>query len=124
MATAKKAPAKKAKAADDELLSGKADDVLAGKAKKTKVDDVLAGKKKAPVKKKKAAPVEDGPTAEDVRKVLLKTRKATSYSDIATENGFNLRMVRRQSRALAATGEVEITKEATLGYVKALKKAA
>jgi hypothetical protein len=128
MATAKKAaPAKTTKkAAKAEPVE---DDLLATKPKKAKakpepVDDLLASKKTkkaAPAKKSKA---EDEASAEDVRTVLKKTRKATSYTDIANENGFNIRMVRRQARALRDAGEVEITKEATLGYVKALPRKA
>jgi hypothetical protein len=132
MATAKKAaPAKTSKkpkateaAPEDDLLAPKAK----GKAKAAAPeDDLLAtkGKKAAPAKKapaKKAAKAEDEASADDVRAVLLKTRKATSYTDIAEANGFNIRMVRRQARSLRDSGEVEITKEGTLGYVKVVKK--
>ena len=144
MATAKKAApaAKKAAKAEDDLLAPKAkgkaakaeDDLLApkGKAKaKPAEDDLLApkggkGKPKAEAKPKpkaKKTPEFEG-SAEDVRAVLLKTRKATSYTDLADQHNFNIRMVRRQARALRDSGEVEITKEGTLGYVRAVKKAA
>lgn len=139
MATAKKAaPAKTSKkaatpAAEDDLLATKGSSKKASKAAAA-ADDLLAtksgGKKaKAPApaakKAKKAAPAQefDG-TAEEVRAVLMKTRKATSYTDIAQANNFNIRMVRRQSRALRDSGDVEISKEGTIGFVKAVKKAA
>lgn len=128
MATAKKASKKTTKpAAEDDLLAAPAKKAAAKKAgKKAAEDDLLAapkGKKAtAPAKKSKAkAPEFDG-TAEEVRNVLLKTRKATSYTDIAGANNFNIRMVRRQARALRDNGDVEISKEGTIGYVKAVKK--
>jgi len=121
--TSKKTKAAPAEAAEDDLLATKKPAAKKAKKAAPAEDDLLSTKKAAPAKKaKKAAPAEDEPTAEDVRNVLLKTRKATSYTDIAEANGFNIRMVRRQARALRDTGEVEISKEGTLGFVKVAKK--
>lgn len=139
MATAKKAtPAKASKkaatpAVEDDLTAPKAkakkaapkveDDLTAPKAKaKAKKDDLTAPKAKPAKKAKKEAEFEG--SADEVRAVLLKTKKATSYTDLAAANNFNIRMVRRQARGLRDSGEVEITKEGTTGYVRVLKKAA
>lgn len=118
MATAKKtpAPAKNSKAAD-------VDDLLSSKASAKKTDDVLEGKKGG----KKAAPAKKGGkkstkatvgTVEDIKAVLLKTKKLTSYQDIADANNFDIRAVRRTARALGDTGEIERVKEGTVVFVK------
>lgn len=124
MATAKKtaaAPAKNSKASDvDDLLGSKkgakaapADDVLEGKA------TAKGGKKAAPAKKaKKASSKATVGSVEDVKAVLLKTKKLTSYQDIAEANNFDIRMVRRTARALGDTGEIERVKEGTVVFVK------
>ncbi len=97
MATAKKAApaAKKASAAD--------------------VDDLLGGKSKAPAKRAAKATVG---TVEDVKKVLLKVTKLTSYNDVAEANNFDIRMVRRTARALGDEGLIERVKEGTVVFVK------
>jgi hypothetical protein len=135
MATAKKASAKSAaktgasaKEVDDLLGTGgeAAADVLEGKSSKK------AGKAAAPAKKaaaekpaaKKAKPAakETTGTPEDIRAVLLKTAKLTSYADVAEANGFDIRAVRRTARALCDSGEVERVKEGTVVFVKRIAK--
>lgn len=147
MATAKSAPAKTTKkaatpaAADDDLLApkvGKAKAAGKGKTAAPADDDLLApkgGKSKPAAKSAKAAaaPAKKAAkpraakdtvgTTEDVRAVLLKTRKLTSYADIASANNFDIRMVRRTARAARDAGEIELQKEGTIQYVKVAKKA-
>jgi len=134
MATAKKAapaktskkPAKAAAAEDDDLLSTKGKPAAKKAKAKPADDDLLATKGKKPAAKKaapakaKAEKADDGTvgTRDDVRAVLLKTKKATSFADIATANNFNVRMVRRTARALKADGLVEISREGTTGMVR------
>jgi hypothetical protein len=125
MATAKKEAAKKE---SKKASAAEVDDVLASKpAKKAaKGDDVLEGKKatkkpakkEAPAKKEKKAKKADGVSTEDVRAALGKARKLTSYADIATATGADLRQVRRTARAMRDDGEIEIVKEGTVCFVK------
>lgn len=104
-----KKPAAKAAAAEDDLLATKP---------KGKKAAAAAPAKKAP--KPKAEKADDGTvgTRDDVRAVLLKTKKATSFADVATANNFNVRMVRRTARALRDEGLVEISREGTTGLVR------
>lgn len=129
MATAKKAD--KATKKPAKASAAEVDDVLAPAAKKAgkaKADDVLEGKKggKAPAKKaaakapaKKAKAKAEGVTTDDVRAVILKCKKLTSYADVAAAAGTeDMRQVRRTARAMRDAGEIEITKEGTVAFVK------
>ena len=147
MATAKKAapaktskkPAKTAAAEDDDLLAtkskkgAKAKPAAKGKAAKADAgdDDMLATKgskktakataaRKAEAKKPRKAAEDDGTTGtrDDVRAVILKTKKATSVAEIAQANNFNVRMVRRTARAMRDEGTAVITKEGTAAFVR------
>ena len=128
MATAKKtaAPAKNTKNAAevDDLLAGKDDDLLSGKkapAKKAaKAAEPAPAAKKAPAKKAKAAePVERAESrVDEIKAVLGKTKKLTTYADIAEANGFDIRAVRRTARAMRDEGTVELVKEGTVVFVK------
>jgi hypothetical protein len=122
MATAKKTTAPKgntkASEVDDILGDGKgAEDVLSGKKAGGKKAKKEAAKKEAP---KKAGGKKKATTGgvEEVKAVLLKTKKLTSYQDIADANNFDIRMVRRTARALGDSGEIERVKEGTVVYVK------
>lgn len=126
---------------DDDLLAGKADKkakakpakkVAAkanGKAKPKKasaeeVDELLASKKgngkakpgkpaKPAAKREVSPPAEDIADSDDVRKALLKARKATSYKDIHEATGFNIRQIRRTARVMRDNGELVFTKQGT-----------
>ena len=116
--TAKKADAK-AKSAKKAAKADAGDDLLEGKSSKkaSKGSDKKAAKADKPkAKKAKAA---DGVTPEDVRAVVNKARKLTSYADVAAAAGTDdIRMVRRTCRAMRDAGEAEIVKEGTVAYVK------
>jgi hypothetical protein len=141
MATAKKATKKASKPAaeeDDDLLAGKGDKKGAKAKKGTKakasaedVDDILEGKKgskaaakgngkakpaaKKPAggKRKQSARAEDIADTDEVRKALLKYKRATSYADIQTATGFNIRQIRRTARSMRDNGELTLTKDGT-----------
>lgn len=124
---ATKPAAKTAKAAKPAADAEAGDDLLdtkpKGKAKPAAKGKAAAADKPAK-EKKPAAPRpkvgEDGTvgTRDDVRAILLKTRKSTSFADIASTNNFNVRMVRRCARQLKAEGLVEITRDGTTGMVR------
>ena len=63
---------------------------------------------------KKAAA--DGDTS-PIKQALLKVKKATSYSDFADANGFNIRSVRRVARSLRDAGEIDLVKEGVIVYI-------
>lgn len=111
--TTAKAPAGKNKSAADvdDILGGGEDDVLAGKGKK-------GAAKKASGKAAAKAPRAASGSTEKVRAILAKTKKPTSYSDIAEANDFNIRMVRRTARSMRDAGEIELMKEGTVVYVQ------
>ena len=137
--------AKKAKpqAADvDDILDGKTEDVLEGKkpaakakgkpaAKAAKGKEAKAAKKgkeakaaaEKPAKKaKKEASGESRSAAtEAVRTLLSKTRKLTTFADLAEQSGYNLRLIRRTARAMRADGTVEAVREGTVVFVRATK---
>lgn len=113
---AKAAPAKKAGKAKPAAAAAEADDLLAAKpAKKAKA----APAADKPKPKSRANVADDGTTGtrEEVKTVLLKTRKATTFAEIAEANNFNVRMVRRTARGLKAEGLVEIGRDGTSGTV-------
>ena len=143
--------AKKAKpqAADvDDILDGKTEDVLEGKkpaakakgkpaakaakgkeakaakpaAKKGKEAKAAAAAEKPAKKAKKEASGESRSAAtEAVRTLLSKTRKLTTFADLAEQSGYNLRLIRRTARAMRADGTVEAVREGTVVFVRATK---
>lgn len=139
--TPKAAPAGKTKAAkaDDDLLAPSTKAKAAAKPAKAKAaaaeDDLLAPSGKAKVKAKAAAAEKPAKAAkpkgeakaprsggaEEIRAVLAKTKKLTSYNDIATTGGFDIRAVRRTARAMRDEGLIELTKDGTVAFVKAIK---
>lgn len=140
MAKENKAPkASKKGASVDDVLEGKtgADDVLEGKAEnkakgksKDKPNKGKAEKpapaKKAPAKKSdkpkaKAEPGSRGATTEAVRAAIGKVRKQTSYAELSEAGGFDIRLVRRNARALRDEGAIELYKEGTVVYIKPAK---
>jgi hypothetical protein len=121
MATAKKAAGKTAKAsAGKNSAAADVDDILGGKAAPAAKGKAAKGKaaKAAPAAKKAAATRAASGSSEEVRAVLAKTKKSTSYNDIAEANGFNIRMVRRTARSMRDAGEIDLVKEGTIVYVK------
>lgn len=126
MATAKKTAKTAKTAADvDDLLAGKDDDLLSGKKPASKKAPAKAAEaapaKKAPAKKaaKAAEPVERAESrVDEIKAVLGKTKKLTTYADIAESNGFDIRAVRRTARAMRDEGTVELVKEGTVVFVK------
>jgi hypothetical protein len=134
MATAKKAAGKKVNgkanaksgAEVDDILGSKADDVLAGKkgAGKGKAAKAAAAAPKGKAAKAAAKTgggrrAAGGGSTEEVRKILAATRKSTSYNDIAEQNKFDIRLVRRTARAMDEEGVLERVKEGTIVFVKA-----
>lgn len=128
MAKDNKAPKVKKSEVDD-VLEGKTGtaDVLEGK--KSKKGDKPAKKapaKKAPAKKSdkpkaKPEPGSRGATTEAVRAAIGKVRKQTSYAELSEAGGFDIRLVRRNARALRDEGAIELYKEGTVVYIKPAK---
>jgi hypothetical protein len=82
-----------------------------GKAKAAKPEKVTKRVVRAP---------RDDEQIEKVKAALLKQKKPISYADFATKLDAPIRMVRRMSRALVAEGQLELTKEGTIGYVRSI----
>lgn len=120
-------PKKSKKAAAEEAAPPK-------KSKKAAAEDAAPAKKTkkaaedaAPAKKAKKAAAERAPRGEsrteEVRKVISKVKKPTSYADIAAKGDpeFDIRSVRRTARAMRDAGEAELTKEGRDVFVKGVQ---